>query len=424
MNIIQIIEKKRFNKTLTKNEINFFIDNYIKGEVKDYQASSLLMAICINGMNDDEIFHLTDAMIKSGDTLDLTQIKNITVDKHSTGGVGDKVTLILTPLLASLGYSVCKMSGRGLGYTGGTIDKLESIPGFRTDLNTSEFIKQVKNIGVSIVGQNKNLVPADKLLYELRDVSGTVNSMALIASSIMSKKIAAGSDIIILDIKCGDGAFMKNLDDARCLANKMIIIGRRFNKKTIVHITQMNEPLGKMIGNSLEVQESLDFLDGTYQDADLKTLVYESLKEILGEDYKRKINDKISDLSAYNKFKELVVSQGGDIDLFSNKEINSKVYEYKAETSGYLSEIRAQNIGQASVNIGAGRMDKSDTIDYEVGIEMCHKVGDKVNCSDVVLKIYYKDDRKLKNAIEEIKLGIKIIKSKKIPEKIILDTIV
>ena len=398
MTIIEIIEKKKNNLILSKEEIDFFISGMLKGEIADYQISSLLMAIVLNGMNEEETFYLTDAMIRSGETIDLSSIEGIKVDKHSTGGVGDKVTLILAPLLASFGLKVAKMSGRGLGHTGGTADKLESIPGYRLELSQEEFINQVNEIGVSVISQSGNLVPADKKLYALRDVTGTVDSIPLIASSIMSKKIASGADVIFIDVKVGNGALMKKIEDARKLANTMIHIGNRYHKKTICILTNMEEPLGYAIGNALEVQESISALKGMgpedVMELIIKTtgLIVSSVSDLSLEEAEQQCFKKFNTGQAFEKFRQMVSFQGGDLEKL---EISNRIFSVRSAKSGYISHIDALGLGEIARKIGAGRLKKEDQIHYQVGLVLTHKVGDFIEVNEELLKIYL-DDKDVK----------------------------
>ena len=394
MTIIDIINKKRNNEKLTYDEIEYAINGYLDSSVKDYQMSSLLMAICINGMDDEEIVNLTDVMLNSGDKLDLSEISGIIVDKHSTGGVGDKVTLVLAPILASLGIKIAKMSGRGLGHTGGTIDKLESIPGFNTSISNEEFIKQVNDINIAIVSQTGNLVPADKKIYALRDVTGTVESIPLIASSIMSKKLASSADVIVIDVKVGNGALMKNLESAKKLASTMCMIGKRYNKVVICLLTNMNEPLGFAIGNSLEVKESIDTLKGNGPHDLLEivmticTMIISPLKKISVDEARNLIFNCINNGSAYKKFEEFVKYQGGNID---EVKVSDKCYSIRSNQSGYINKIDAYHLGNIARMIGAGRLELTDKIDYEVGLVLSKKVGDQVEVNDELVKIYIHD---------------------------------
>lgn len=391
MTIIDIIEKKKNKLELTHEEIAFFINGMLDHTIEDYQISSLLMAIVLNGMTIDETTYLTEEMLHSGEVIDLSSIDGVIVDKHSTGGVGDKVTLILGPLLASLGIKMAKMSGRGLGHTGGTIDKLESIPGFQVELSREEFIKQVNEIGISVISQSGNIVPADKKLYALRDVTGTVESIPLIASSIMSKKIASGADIIFIDVKVGSGALMKDLESAKELANTMINIGHKFNKTVICILTDMDEPLGYAIGNSLEVKESIDSLKG-YGPSDVMELIVSIaslvLKEVNGIDEEEARNlcmKKITSNEAYLKLEQLVKYQHGN--LYEIK-VSNRVFSIKSVKSGYINRINALGLGEIARKIGAGRLTKEDVIDPTVGLVLSKKTGDYVNVGDELLKVY------------------------------------
>lgn len=392
MVVVDIINKKRLGRALTYNEIDYFFKGYLKGEIKDYQMSSLLMAICIRGMSDEEIFALTKIFIESGDVLDFSLIPGIKVDKHSTGGVGDKTTLVIAPIVASLGIPVVKMSGRGLGYTGGTIDKLESIPGFRIDLSEEEVINQVQDIGVVVTGQTADLAPMDKVIYALRDVTGTVSSIPLIASSIMSKKIASGADKILIDIKVGKGALLKTKKDANKLSQLMIKIGKFYNREVRTIISDMNVPLGHAIGNSLEVLEAIDILRGKEKKSNLVDLCIELAsemvsmgKEISIEEATKLVKKSIKNGSAYNKFLEMVEIQGGDI---KGIKVNKKVQKIKSSKYGTIVSIDALEFGKLSVSLGAGRISKEDTIDYGVGIYLEKLIGQKVRKGDVLARIY------------------------------------
>lgn len=398
MRMVDIIEKKRDGHELTTAEINFFIEGYTKGEIPDYQASALAMAIYFQDMNDRERADLTRAMVESGDTIDLSGIEGIKVDKHSTGGVGDTTTLVLAPLVASLGIPVAKMSGRGLGHTGGTIDKLESIAGFHVELTREQFIDLVNRDKVAVIGQSGNLTPADKKLYALRDVTGTVNSIPLIASSIMSKKIAAGADAIVLDVKTGDGAFMKTQEDAEKLAHAMVRIGNHVGRKTIAIISDMSQPLGFAIGNALEVKEAIETLQGKGP-KDLTELVLTLGSQMVilagkaktSEEAKEMLLDAIHSGKALAKFKEFLANQGGDAsivdDLTKLPQAKYKI-ELPAKQSGYISRMVADEIGVASMILGAGRATKEDVIDLAVGLVLHKKVGDKVEEGESILTIY------------------------------------
>lgn len=392
MVVVDIINKKRLGRALTYNELDYFFKGFLKGEIKDYQMSSLLMAICIRGMSDEEIYALTKIFIESGDVLDFSDIPGIKVDKHSTGGVGDKTTLVIAPIVASLGIPVVKMSGRGLGYTGGTIDKLESIPGFRIDLSEEEVINQVKDIGVVVTGQTADLVPMDKVIYALRDVTGTVSSIPLIASSIMSKKIASGADKILIDIKVGKGALLKTKKDANKLSQLMIKIGKFYGREVRTIISDMNVPLGHAIGNSLEVLEAIDILRGKEKKSNLVDLCIELASEMVSmgreipiEDATKLVKKSIKNGSAYNKFLEMVDFQGGNI---KGIKVNKKVQKIKSSKYGTIVGIDALEFGKLSVSLGAGRISKEDTIDYGVGIYLEKLVGQKVRKGDVLARIY------------------------------------
>ena len=398
MRMVDIIEKKRDGQELTTAEINFFIEGYTKGEIPDYQASALAMAIYFQDMNDRERADLTRAMVESGDTIDLSAIDGVKVDKHSTGGVGDTTTLVLAPLVASLGVPVAKMSGRGLGHTGGTIDKLESIAGFHVELTREQFIDLVNRDKVAVIGQSGNLTPADKKLYALRDVTGTVNSIPLIASSIMSKKIAAGADAIVLDVKTGDGAFMKTQEDAEELAHAMVRIGNHVGRKTIAIISDMSQPLGFAIGNALEVKEAIETLQGKGP-KDLTELVLTLGSQMVilagkaktSEEAKEMLLDAIHSGKALAKFKEFLANQGGDAsivdDLTKLPQAKYKI-ELPAKQSGYISRMVADEIGVASMILGAGRPTTEDVIDLAVGLVLHKKVGDKVEEGESILTIY------------------------------------
>ena len=391
MNIVDIINKKVNNEILSYDEIKYAVSGYLDGSVKDYQMSSLLMAILLNGMIEDEVYDLTDIMINSGNVIDLSSIEGNVVDKHSTGGVGDKTTLVLAPLLAACGCKVAKMSGRGLGYTGGTIDKLESINGFNITMNFDSFVNQVNNIGVAIVGQMENLVPADKKIYALRDVTGTVASTPLIASSIMSKKIASGANKIIIDVKIGSGALMKNIEDARELSKLMIKIGKKYNREVICFITEMDIPLGNAVGNSLEVIEAIDTLKGNGP-KDLTALVMTLASHLISidknislEEATRLVIEKLKDGSAYDKFVELVKAQKGDID---NIKVSDRVFSIKSNKTGFIKNINALKIGMIAHKIGAGRTNKDDIIDSTVGIVLSKKIGDYVVENEEIARVY------------------------------------
>lgn len=398
MRIVDVIAKKRDGKELTKEEIDFFVNGYTAGDIPDYQASALMMAIYFQDMSDRERADLTMAMVNSGDTIDLSAIAGVKVDKHSTGGVGDTTTLVLAPLVAALDIPVAKMSGRGLGHTGGTLDKLEAIKGFHIEISKEQFIDLVNRDKVAVIGQSGNLTPADKKMYALRDVTGTVNSIPLIASSIMSKKIAAGSDAIVLDVKTGAGAFMKTDEDAIELARAMVRIGNNVGRNTMAVISDMSQPLGYAIGNALEVQEAIDTLRGKGP-ADLTelTLVLGSQMVVLAkkaktlEEARQMLLDVIANGKALEKFREFMTNQGGDASIIDHPERLPQA-KYKidvpAKTSGVVSNIVADEIGVAAMLLGAGRATKEDEIDLAVGLMLHKKVGDKVNAGDSLMTIY------------------------------------
>lgn len=412
MNILEIISKKRDAKELTKEEIEYFVKEYTANNITDYQAAALIMAIYINGMNDREIIDLTMAMAHSGDVLNLSKFGSNVVDKHSTGGVGDKVSIILLPIIASLGVPVAKMSGRGLGFTGGTVDKLESIPGYRTNIETEEFINNVEKVGISMIGQTMNLAPADKKIYVLRDTIACVENIPLIASSIMSKKIASGANKIVLDVTVGNGAFMKNKEDAEKLAEEIIKIGKLANRETKCVLTSMEEPLGYAVGNTLEVIEAINFLKGDMPE-DVKEVVLELGSYMLMlagkgdniEENKQKMIENIQNGKAFEKFKEMVQNQNGDISYLDDTtkfEKSKYITAVVTEKTGYVQEINAEEIGKLSCYLGAGRIEKDDEIDKTVGIILNKKVGDKVEERDFLAYICANDEEKLRNAEQKI----------------------
>ena len=407
MHIIDLIAKKRDGLELTQEEIKYLIHNYTKGQIPDYQMSAFLMATYFQKMNDQEATYLALAMRDSGDVIDLKDIPGIKVDKHSTGGVGDKVTLILGPLLASLGVKFAKMSGRGLGHTGGTIDKLESIPGYKVELKVEDFIKQVNTIGLAIVGQSGDVAPADKKLYALRDVTATVDVIPLIASSIMSKKLASGADAIVLDVKVGHGAFMKTEEEAIKLAELMVSIGRLAGKKMTAILTGMDEPLGHKIGNALEVYEAIETLQGKGP-RDLVDVTVEIGAHLLldagieknFDTAKKRLHQALNDGSAYHKFLELVKAQGGDVEAMKHPEklLSKNTLQVKADKEGYIVDINALDIGKAAMRLGAGRETKEDHILLDVGVDLHKKIGDYVKVNDVLATLYVQD-----KGIEEAK---------------------
>ena len=429
MRMYDIISKKRDGQTLTKEEIDFFITGYTRGEIPDYQASALAMAIYLRGMTDMETANLTLAMANSGDVLDLSPIEGVKVDKHSTGGVGDKTSLVLGPMVAALGVPVAKMSGRGLGHTGGTIDKLESFPGFVTGLEEEVFFKNVNEIKIAIAGQTGNLAPADKKLYALRDVTATVESIPLIAASIMSKKIAAGADVIVLDVKTGSGAFMKTEEDSLALAKAMVEIGTNVGRRTMAVVSSMEEPLGYAVGNSLEVIEAIDTLKGAgpqdllelclvlgsymVQGAGITTEVSEA-KELL----RKTIEDK----TALDKMSQWVNRQNGDekaVEDYSLLPQASIIYEFCSEQEGYISEIQCEQIGVSAMVLGGGRVTKESEIDLSVGIVLKKKIGDYVKNGDVLAVFYANDESKLQDSIHKFENAYKFTNSETMRPKLI-----
>lgn len=393
--ILDIIDKKRLGKELSYKELDCLFNGYLNGTVTDYQMSAFLMAVCINGMTDEEVYALTKIFVDSGDSLDFSLIDGITVDKHSTGGIGDKTTLVVAPIVASLGIPVIKMSGRGLGYTGGTIDKLESIKGYRADLDEKEILKQINDINIVITGQTADLVPMDKIIYALRDVTSTVKSIPLIAVSIMSKKIASGADKILIDVKVGKGAFLKTKEDAKKLSNLMINIGKVYDREVRCVISDMNNPLGYTVGNSLEVIEALDVLRGRETSNNFVDLCVDLASEMVSmglniskEEATEKVSDSLESKKAYNKFLELVKYQKGDI---TNIKVSEKKYILKSNKNGVIKSIDALEIAKLSLELGAGKKSLKDKIDYTVGIKLNKLVDTKVKKGDVLATIYVKD---------------------------------
>ena len=433
MNILEIIAKKRDNKILSKEEIDFFIEQYCNGNITDYQAAALIMAIYINGMNEEETTNLTMSMAHSGEMLDLSIFGKNVVDKHSTGGVGDKITLILMPIIASLGIPVAKMSGRGLGFTGGTIDKLESIPGYNTSVEIDEFIQNVKNVGISVIGQTMNLAPADKKIYALRDTISCTDSVPLIASSIMSKKIAAGANKIILDVTCGSGAFMQNKEDAVKLSETMNKIGKLSNRETICVITNMDEPLGYAVGNNIEVIEAIKALKGDMPE-DVKEVVLELgayMIKLAGlgdniEENKNKILEKIENKDAYQKLIQLVENQGGDISYIENTEKFPKA-KFKipviSDKDGFVESPNARKVGEISGALGAGRLRKEDEIDQSVGVMLCKKISDRVEVGETLAYVYANNEELGNKASKNLKETYKIANNVVPKPKMILDIV-
>ena len=422
MDILKILDKKREGKELEKKEIEFFVENYTNGTIPDYQAAALIMAICINGMTADEILSLTMAMANSGDILDLKDISKNIVDKHSTGGVGDKVTIILAPIIASLGIPVAKMSGRGLGITGGTADKLESIPGYNVNLSIEEFKKNVKDIKISLISQTLNLAPADKKIYALRDTISCAKSVPLIASSIMSKKIAAGANHIVLDVTCGAGAFMKTKAEAKNLAKMMNLIGEWSKRETKCIITSMDEPLGYAVGNNLEIIEAVKSLKGDMPE-DVKEVVltlgaYMIRLAKKGDNIvenKEKILKVINNGKAFKKFKELVEKQGGDISYIEDIEKFEKakyIMPVLSEKSGFVEKLDANIVGQVSVDLGAGRKQKEDIIDNAVGITLVKKISDEVKKGDILAYVHASTPEKATEAVENMQKAYKFTSKK------------
>ena len=433
MKITDIIRKKKHKLELTKEEIDFTINGYLNGEVKDYQMSALLMAIYFNSMTKKEISNLTLSMVNSGDIMDLSSIEGIKVDKHSTGGVGDKISIIVLPIVAALGIPVAKISGKGLGHTGGTIDKLESIPGFDTSLSLEKFISNVKKYGLALAGQTSNITPADKQIYALRDVTETVDSIPLIASSIMSKKIASGADAIVLDVKCGEGAFMTNIEMARELAREMVDIGKSLNRETIAVITDMNQPLGFEIGNSNEIIEAIEVLKGK----DIKGLSevaieISSYMVLLGkkakniEDARLMVKEVLENGKALEKFRLFIKAQGGNWNIVDDYTIFKKAkysFEVKSKTSGYVSGIKAMEIGLSAMNLGAGRKSKEDSLDYSAGISLNKIKGDKVETGDS-LAVLHHNLEDISSSIDLVYEAFSIIESKEnIDNNYLLDII-
>ena len=404
MRFVDIINKKRYNEELTDKEIQFFVDGVTDGSIPDYQVSALLMAIVLNGMNERETSYLAKSMMHSGDVIDLTSIEGIKADKHSTGGVGDKTSMALGPLVAACGLKVAKMSGRGLGHTGGTLDKLESIEGFNCFLTEEEFKKQVSEVGIAIIGQTGDLVPADKKLYALRDVTGTVESIPLIASSIMSKKLASGSDTILLDVKYGEGVFMHTIEDATKLAEAMISIGNSLGRNTMAMITDMNQPLGNTIGNAIEIREAIETLKG-HGPKDFTELCMQAAEIMLmqgkvaenKEEARKMLEEVVASGKAFETFKDMVKAQGGNVDMIENPELlpQSKFKtEIKSEESGNVKVLHSERLGVLAMQLGAGRETKEQDVNHAVGLELACKRGDKVNKGDTICIVYHDEELK------------------------------
>jgi pyrimidine-nucleoside phosphorylase len=416
MRAVDIIIKKREQQELTTEEINFFVEGFTDGSIPDYQASSWAMAVLLNGMTDRETTDLTLAMAASGETLDLSSAVEIAIDKHSTGGVGDKTTLVVGPVVAACGLPVGKMSGRGLGFSGGTLDKMESIPGYRTDLSEEEFLNQLRTYNIVLTGQSHDLAPADGKMYALRDVTGTVPSMPLIASSVMSKKIAAGAHAIVLDVKLGEGAFMTNLDDARQLAEIMVAIGKLSGRSVVGLLSDMNQPLGSAVGNAMETMEAIETLKGGGpEDFREHCLVVASHMLVLGkraanlEEARQMAEKALADGSGLEYFRTLVREQGGDVSYVDNPEklpIASLIEEVSAPRSGWLKAVRAREVGETAVELGAGRAKKGDPIDFAVGIMVHHKVGDRVETGEALFTVHANDADRLAHAIESLQAAV------------------
>ena len=410
MRTVDVIQKKRDGLELTSDEIKWLIEGYVAGTVPDYQMAAFAMAVYFKGMSTREISDLTMTMVGTGQQIDLSAISGVKVDKHSTGGVGDKVTLVLVPLVASFGVPVAKMSGRGLGHTGGTLDKLESIKGFQIERSQEEFIEQVQDIGLSVIGQSDQVVKADKLLYALRDVTATVDTIPLIASSVMSKKIAAGADSILLDVTVGEGAFMKNLEDARALARTMVDLGKAVGRRTTAVITDMSQPLGTSIGNRLEILEALDILQGKGRE-DVTEFICELGQIMLGlanvEKTVKEVREHLFDGSALQKFEAMVVAQGGDLEDLYRSSSAKYVVEVTADEVGYISELPAMEFGLFAMRLGAGRAVKTDVLDFETGIVFEKKVGEPVKIGEIVAKIYA-NEKISQELVTEFKKNVKI----------------
>ncbi|MGI6382895.1 MAG: pyrimidine-nucleoside phosphorylase [Tissierellaceae bacterium] len=412
MNMYDIILKKRNGHALTKEEIGYFVKGFTHGTIPDYQASALMMAIYFQKMNKEETIYLTEAIMNSGDVLDLSEIEGIKVDKHSTGGVGDTTTLVLGAMVAAVGAPVAKMSGRGLGHTGGTLDKLESISGFSVEMTKEDFIRNVNDIKLAVSGQTGDLAPADKKIYALRDVTATIDNMSLIASSIMSKKLASGADAIVLDVKTGSGAFMKNLDDAFALARSMVEIGNGMGRDTVALITNMDQPLGWAVGNALEVREAIETLQGRGPEDLYELCLHLGAQMLLlsglvkdKEEAREKLVEVVDNGLAFKKFKEFVARQGGRLEEIDNPDLLPKaqyIIDVKSDQRGYIQHIEADEVGMSALELGAGRKTKDSIIDLAVGIELVKKVGDRVEVGDIIAKIHSNDMIRAKNAKERL----------------------
>ncbi len=424
MRVVDLIQKKKDGFAHTKEEINFLVENYTKGNIEDYQMSAWLMAVCFRGLSDEETAYMTESFVNSGDVLDFSSISPYIADKHSTGGVGDKVTLVLIPILAQLGVYTAKLSGRGLGFTGGTIDKLESIPNFRCELTNDEFFNQIKNIKVAISSQSPNLTPADGKIYALRDVTATVDNKSLICASVVSKKIASGATSIVLDVKYGSGAFLKTPEEAKELADLMVKTGKLLNRNIDVVISSMEQPLGKSVGNSLEVIEAIEFLKGNYA-SDLYEITLElAIKTLLNckkansyDEAKKMVDEVIDNRSALDKFREIIEAQGGNPEVvndYSLFKIGKNIYEIKAPSDGYISKLDALDVAHSAKLLGAGRDKKSDKINFGAGVFLDKKIGDFVKKDETIMKLYYDNvnDEKLADAIKIANNSFELISSK------------
>ncbi|HHX80833.1 MAG TPA: pyrimidine-nucleoside phosphorylase [Acholeplasmataceae bacterium] len=432
MRVVDLIIKKKNGETLSRDELHFLISGYVNETIPDYQISSLLMAICFQGLSEHEQSDLTLEMLESGERIDLSAVNGICVDKHSTGGVGDKTTLVVAPLVAACGMKMAKMSGRGLGHTGGTLDKLEAIPKFRIALSGEEFFRQVDEISLAVAGQTANIAPADKKLYALRDVTGTVEAVGLIAASIMSKKLASGASHILLDVKVGDGAFMKDLASAQELAEAMVAIGNRQGKKTVALLTDMDQPLGSAVGNSLEVIEAIETLKGRGP-KDLETLCLEIATKLLlmtgfektREEAFERATTALKDGAALEKLKQMIFYQNGDVRVLEDYSLlptAKRVIEVKNKSAGYVRKVHALEIGNAAMLLGAGRATKDDLIDLAVGIKVHAKVGDYLEAGDLLATVHA-NDKHIEEAIQKVEAAFEMVSEKVQPNKLILDII-
>ena len=433
MRAVDIIQKKREGQSLTTGEIRYFIRGCVEGEIPDYQVSAWLMAVCINGMDNRETTDLTMAMVDSGEKVDLSGVKGVKVDKHSTGGVGDTTTLIVAPLVAACGVPVAKMSGRGLGFTGGTLDKLESIPGFRVSLSMGEFLQSVQSVGLAVIGQSRNLVPADQLLYALRDVTGTVESIPLIASSIMSKKIAAGTDAIVLDVKTGSGAFMQSVEDSFALAEEMVKIGTRAGRKTTAVVTDMDQPLGMAVGNALEVREAVEVLQGRQKGPLREVSLYLAATMLMTangcdtlKDGRRKAEEALVSGRGLARLGDMIRRQHGDagvLEDFSRLPRANRILPIKAEKEGCITSVDTREIGRCALLLGAGRSRKGDRIDPGVGLVLHRRIGDRIRPGDLLAEFYVNREEELQEAVENFRKAVRIGTDKPTPRPLILGSV-